>query len=270
MRAVGLRTTLCAWPDPYGRAVGTDGVRKAAGRAMHPGPSNPTAAVCREERSVPEHSHPPAVFYSHYTKFRVASALRVKAEGGLCKNKKEKKKKKGRQRTEKWLSVSYLWLFHRPLRGCFIQGHSQSCLWTPLCRELGVQPDLLFTHPSPVWQRTELPHGVGWEEGRWVRGRLCCRGDVRRCPWAQHCAPITCSLGTPFSLLHQKPLLLFFLLWQWDAQHGWCSSPTTGVGCTVPAGRQHLGQHCHSHTPWISEQKHCFHVHGVSSEEIFL
>lgn len=94
MRAVGLRTTLCAWPDPYGRAVGTDGVRKAAGRAMHPGPSNPTAAVCREERSVPEHSHPPAVFYSHYTKFRVASALRVKAEGGLCKNKKEKKKKK--------------------------------------------------------------------------------------------------------------------------------------------------------------------------------
>lgn len=183
---------------------------------------------------------------------------------------KRKKKKKGRQRTEKWLSVSYLWLFHRPLRGYFIQGHSQSCLWTPLCRELGVQPDLLFTHPSPVWQRTELPHGVGWEEGRWVRGRLCCRGDVRRCPWAQHCAPITCSLGTPFSLLHQKPLLLFFLLWQWDAQHGWCSSPTTGVGCTVPAGRQHLGQHCHSHTPWISEQKHCFHVHGVSSEEIFL
>lgn len=108
MRAAGLRTTLCAWPDPYGRAVGTDGVRKAAGRAMHPGPSNPTAAVCREERSVPEHSHPPAVFYSHYTKFRVASALRVKAEGGLCKNKKEKKKK--RKTTYRKVAVSVLFM----------------------------------------------------------------------------------------------------------------------------------------------------------------
>lgn len=270
MRAVGLRTTLCAWPDPYGRAVGTDGVRKAAGRAMHPGPSNPTAAVCREERSVPEHSHPPAVFYSHYTKFRVASALRVKAEGGLCKNKKEKKKKKEDNVQKSGCQC--------PIYGCFIVPYGAA-----LSRDT---PKAVSGHRCAVNSGCSLsscshiPHQYGsaqscpiaWggRKGDGCGGRLCCRGDVRRCPWAQHCAPITCSLGTPFSLLHQKPLLLFFLLWQWDAQHGWCSSPTTGVGCTVPAGRQHLGQHCHSHTPWISKQKHCFHVHGVSSEEIFL